>query len=734
MRGYLALIRMNLKLSLRERAVLFFNYVFPLIFFFIFGSFMGGHGGNMTQVVTMVLVIGILGGGLFGAGIRAVAEREANILRRYKVAPITAAPILVASMVTGWILYLPSVVLVVGLSHILYGMPLPRGLISLLILVSVGSFAMRSIGLIVASVVNSVGESNIIIQILYMPMLFLSGATFPLSILPIWAQVAGQFLPASHLFNGMQGVMLRNETVATNWVAVAALLLTMVVALFISVKLFRWEKEEKIAGKAKLWILAVLLPFVVLGTYQAYSRENIARNKMFERDLRRTHSYLIRGARVLVGDGTVIENAGLLIRNGNIETIYQGSIPEAKDLKVDGLDAFGATVMPGLIDVHVHLGSPGGFLDPKDFEKDYASQKPMERALESYLYSGITAVKSVGDFLDKSLQVRNRFRSGEVLGADLFVCGPLFTAEGGHGTEYFKAVPEMLQKMASEQFLRIPKTEDEARKQVDELKANGVDGIKAVLESGSATMKFRRMDTKIFNAVAAESRADRLPIVVHTGDAADVADAVAAHVNGVEHGSARERIPDEVFVRMARDGIAYDPTLTVLDALQQFSEGKTDALDRTLVQKAVPIKLLDSTRARMNSPELANFRAMAKEFSAHIDVARDNLVRAWKAGVPLVTGTDAGNPLVFHGPTVQRELQLWVQAGIPANIAIQAATANGAKLLGIEKRAGYIRKGYEATLIVVDGNPLQDINVMERISSVFLKGERVDRGDLFDQQ
>src|SRR5258708_16232189 len=108
MKPYLALIRMNLRLAMREKAVLFFNYVFPLIFFFGFASAFGSQSGMITQVVAMVLVIGLLGSGLFGAGIRAVVEREANILRRYKVAPISPAPILVASIVTGCALYMPA--------------------------------------------------------------------------------------------------------------------------------------------------------------------------------------------------------------------------------------------------------------------------------------------------------------------------------------------------------------------------------------------------------------------------------------------------------------------------------------------------------------------------------------------------------------------------------------------------------------------------------------------------
>jgi imidazolonepropionase-like amidohydrolase len=102
--------------------------------------------------------------------------------------------------------------------------------------------------------------------------------------------------------------------------------------------------------------------------------------------------------------------------------------------------------------------------------------------------------------------------------------------------------------------------------------------------------------------------------------------------------------------------------------------------------------------------------------------------------VLLVTGSDAGNLLVIHGPTVQHELALWVQDGIPPALALQAATLNAAKLLGAEKHIGSVRPGNDADLLIVDGNPLEDIAATERISLVVFKGERVERTALFDQK
>ena len=732
MKSYLALINIDLKLALRQRSVIFFNYLFPLTFFFIFAqSFHAEQGGAIMQVVTMVAVIGILGNGLFGAGMRAVQEREMGVLRRYKVTPITPAPILLASMVTGWIIFMPYILLMLGLAHFFYGMPFPARILSMLGFISVGVIVFRALGLILASVANSMQESTILVQLCYMPMLFLSGATFPTGMFPNWLLVVTQFIPATYLVSGMQGIMLRQESLAANWPALLALLLTMAVSLFISIKIFRWEKEEKIRPAAKLWLLAVLLPFVTLGVYQAYSRENVSKTKMISRELRRSRTLLLRGARIFVGDGKVIDSGGVLIKNGKIAEVYDGTVPDSKALKAETIEAAGKTVLPGLIDVHVHLVAPGG-LD--ETVKDYQPRKAMERALAAYLYSGVTAVKSVGDPLDAALEVRALVNSGERLGAEFFACGPLFTVEGGHGTEYFKSMPESIRAAAEKQFARMPKTPEEARSQVDELKRRGVDGIKIVLEAGAAGMLFTRMDTAILKAIAAESRAKGLPVVVHTGDSRDVADALSAGVNGIEHGSFRDRIPDELFARMKRQGVTYDPTLGVVEALQQFATGKTDLLNRSLVQQVGPPSLLEGTKKALTSPKNVAMRERLGKYPLNFEQGSDNLQRAYGAGVTLVTGSDSGNFLVFHGPAVHRELQIWVASKIPPAAALQAATYNAAQLLGAGKRMGSIRKDHDADLLIVDGNPLQDIAATERISMVIFKGERVDRSDIFNQQ
>jgi imidazolonepropionase-like amidohydrolase/ABC-type multidrug transport system permease subunit len=731
MNAYKALIDLNLKLALRQKSVIFFNYLFPLIFFFIFGQAMHGErGAAMTVVISMVLIIGILSNGLMGAGIRAVQDREANILRRYKVTPITPAPVLVASVVTGWILYMPNVVLIFTLAHFIYGMPWPQSMGSVLIFVTVSIVGMRAIGLILASVVNSMQESQLLVQLIYLPMLFLSGATFPTSMFPQWLLEITYFLPATYMVQGIEAMLKQNQGMAQNIQPTLALLLTAAVGLFISYKLFRWEKEEKIKGSAKLWLVGVLLPFFVLGAWQMHSKSGIEKTKILNRELARGDTFLIRGARIFVGDGKVIEHGSVLVRGGKIAEIYEGEGPDPKTLKAETVEAAGKTILPGLIDVHVHLGAPGGFYP--DMSK-YDADKAMQRNLAAYLHSGVTTVRSVGDMLDSILKLRATVTSGEILGSDLQTCGPLFTATGGHGTEYFKGLPENARASLNAQFVRIPGSSDEARHQVDELKKRGVDCIKAILEAGAGSRVFNRLDTGLFDAAAQQAHADSLPLAVHTGDVRDVGDAVQAKADSIEHGSFREKIPDALFEQMAKQGTFYDPTLSVGEAFKDFAAGKTDLLKRSLVQQVGPSELLRGTEEAIASPDTEPMRKTLGQYPIDMAIAVDNLKRAHEHGVLLVTGSDAGNFLVIHGPTVQHELQLWVQAGIPPAAALQAATLNAARLLRADNRIGSIRPGNEADLLVVDGNPLEDITATERISMVVFKGERIDRTELFDQ-
>jgi imidazolonepropionase-like amidohydrolase len=389
------------------------------------------------------------------------------------------------------------------------------------------------------------------------------------------------------------------------------------------------------------------------------------------------------------------------------------------------IEGAGKTMLPGLIDAHAHLGGPPVITG--SMEEEFSNWQ--ERAIKAYLYSGVTAVKSVGDATDDLLLLRERFRSAELLGAEVFMTGPLFTAPGGHGTEYFKSFPEMARLKMEPQMAAAYSTPSEAVSRVDTLAAQGVDGIKVVIEAGGQGALFERLDLNIFDKVVEAAARHNLPVVVHTGNIQDIRDASARKIAGLEHGAMRDLLPPDLLAELAAKSIRYDPTLSVLDSIVRLSKKDTSALEDPLVRQTVSGELLGKMRDWIRNNELAPALASIEDITA-TNAAR-NLKAAYDAKVPLALGTDAGNPGVFHGPAVHREMEIWKAAGIPAEEILKAATFGAATLLGASGRIGKVAKDYEANLLLVDGNPLQDISVTRRISDVFFKGERVRRSTLF---
>lgn len=728
MKSYLALIIIDLKLAMRNKAVLFFAYLFPIGFFIVFAEMMdAGRGGMISYVVSMVLVLGILGNGLFGAGMRAVQERENNILRRYKVAPITPTPILVASMVTGWAVYLPAVLMILAIAHFYYGMPMPVRILSLFAIASIGIITFRSIGMILASVVNSMQESNILIQLLYMPMLFLSGATFPISSLPQWAQVFSQFLPASYLVTGFQGIFLRNETIIQNVIPVLALLTTLCLATFVSSQLFRWEKEEKIRPAAKLWVLAVLAPFILLGVYQIYSQDHLRKSQVLWRDVRRSENLLITGARIFVGNGKVIPSGAVLVQNGKIVRVSEGPMPDSKSIQAEVIEASGKTLLPGLIDARVHLSVSG---DPSKTDGPPAGDPEIERELAAYLYCGITGVKSDGDGLNTMLGLRNRISIGELLAAELYVFSPTFIAKDGSGNQFLGKLTGPIKTMAEKQLFRIPGTPGQAAEQVRDLQESGVNGIQASMVRMSDGISFQVLSPEILKAISSEARKRKLPVLIHVSDNNGIAEAIHAGASAIEM-QYPEEISKENLDRLARQKIFYIPAVHSRDAMLNIATGNgSKVLERPLVQEVGPRELLEKLTRQLEVENGSSSQSELAALRSALEQSKSDLRKAAQTGVILVTGSNAGSAFVLHGPTIQREMQIWVLAGIPASLALQAATYNAASFLGVGNRVGLIQNGYDANLLLVEGDPLQDITATERISMVVYQGEVVNRMEL----
>ena len=203
--------------------------------------------------------------------------------------------------------------------------------------------------------------------------------------------------------------------------------------------------------------------------------------------------------------------------------------------------------------MHVHLSASGGIsTDPQDYDVE----KTMPRAAAALLYSGVTAARSVGDGLDASLKLRRSIADGAKLGAQLFVCGPMFTAEGGHGTEFI-AAPAGSHAGHREGAVGAHPQDARGGPQAGARAEGqaGVDGIKAILEAGWGDgMLYDRLDLLLVRAVAEEAHAQHLPLAIHTGDARDVADAVEIGAPAWSTARGATKFPTALLERMATGG------------------------------------------------------------------------------------------------------------------------------------------------------------------------------------
>lgn len=390
----------------------------------------------------------------------------------------------------------------------------------------------------------------------------------------------------------------------------------------------------------------------------------------------------LTNATVLEGeDLEPINRAAVLIKDGTIiEVGEEGDIDIPPEAKV--LDLTGYTLMPGLIDMHVHLGpqtykaneEPDLLTMPKlvfDWMRFYPDTR------RAFLENGVTTVRDLGNEYGWIMVLRRQLRDGALEGPRLFAAGPIFTTPGGHPVATFGVDP-------ASDSVRLPSTPEEARLVVREL-ADGddrVDLIKVVQERGRPGRGLEPIAPEVLDAIVTEAHDQGLPVTAHWGSLEDLEDVIAAGVDGLEHVEARAVLdgwPDGVLDMLVERNIPITPTRAVTDA-------------------ALPSQI--SSQLRLRVGEL------------------------YAAGGWIVVGSDAPINGVPFGAGVHRELQLLVESGLAPQEALRAATSEAARALRTGS-IGAIEPGRAADLLAVDGDPLQDIKDAQNVVMVFRDGRRV---------
>ena len=269
MKNALALTAARMKLVLRNKAFLFFSVVMPMAYLFIAKAlFARGSGPEFVPyLLASVLALTIMGT-LWGMSLQLVMFREQGILRRFRLAPVGAWSLLLSSIFANYLLMLPTAALQFAVARWGFHMTNWGNLWGVLLLVTLGMGTFGALGLIIASVTNSMQETQVINNGLWFVLLFFSGATFPLPLMNPYIQKLALFLPGTYVVTGLQRVMISRASVTTLGAHVVGLVSCAVLAFWISNQLFRWDPDDKVERKAKLWVLLALIPFLLIGGWE----------------------------------------------------------------------------------------------------------------------------------------------------------------------------------------------------------------------------------------------------------------------------------------------------------------------------------------------------------------------------------------------------------------------------------------------------------------------------------
>jgi len=389
-------------------------------------------------------------------------------------------------------------------------------------------------------------------------------------------------------------------------------------------------------------------------------------------------SFVVTNARVF--DGKMLyTNTDVIVRDGRIASLGSSSISE----DIPHINAAGETLLPGLIDAHAHTQEVG--------------------QLEESLRFGITTVLDMGTFPPYEIPLREAAATRADV-ADFRSAGILATAPGGHGTEFGIEIPTVAGVEEAVDFVR-----QRSQENVDYLKIV-MNGVRAA-RSGMPTLG---EDT--VRALVNSGHEAGLMVLAHVESQEDVRLAISAGVDGLVHHWRDSGAQPELAELLASNDVFVMPTLTAIDGLLGLGP-------QALLQDERVVPYLSDLAYRELTKELPTPPPGISTITAN--QATTSLIRA---GVQLLAGSDAftGNPRIVHGASLHRLLELFVDAGLSPIEALRTATSNVAEAFGLSDR-GRIQPGFRADLVLVRGDPTEDITVTRDISRVWKAGIELQR-------
>jgi len=401
-------------------------------------------------------------------------------------------------------------------------------------------------------------------------------------------------------------------------------------------------------------------------------------------------TYIHAGKLITAETNQMLSEQTIIVDGNKIIAIEGGyKTPAAGDTLIDLRQH---TVLPGLMDMHTHFSSQISATSYGEGQRLNEADYALRGAVfaEKTLMAGFTTVRELGDSHHVSVALRKAIAQGFVKGPRIYAAGKSLATTGGHA-DPTNGLAYLLQgdPGPKEGVINGP---DEARKAVRQRYKDGADLIKITATGGVLSVAKSGMNPQFTDdelaAIVSTARDYGFKVAVHAHGKEGMQRAIKAGVDSIEHGTFMDK---ETMALMKKHGTYYVPTISAGKWVQQKAE-------------------IDGFFPDLVRPKAASIGPLIQQ----------TFSEAYKAGVKIAFGTDAG--VGAHGDN-WLEFVYMTEAGMPAMAAIQSATIEGARLLGMEQELGSIKAGKLADIIAVPGNPLDDIKTLGQVSFVMKDGQ-----------
>ncbi|MFA7109096.1 MAG: amidohydrolase family protein [Sphaerochaetaceae bacterium] len=397
-------------------------------------------------------------------------------------------------------------------------------------------------------------------------------------------------------------------------------------------------------------------------------------------------STLLKNANIIDGNGEFLEKKDILINdNGIIENI-SNNIKVPSNVKI--LDINGKYIIPGLINLHVHINrrhlsrNTGVFRMGAPAVENSPDGMRMVYALKNALFElsiGITTLRDLCSVGRTASILRDSINKGIIRGPRLITCGLGIATTGGHETHRY---PGAVEADGPDEVLKATRNEIKHGANFIKLMASG--GIGGMPEKEHPN--WAEFSIEEITAAVMGAHSHKKGVTVHAMGAEPVLNALKGGVDGIEHGTV---LTEEALDIMESRGVYYVPTMSGITSVAEREE------------KNGNIELAKEIKEIVVFPQ------------------RESVKLAKKRNILIGAGSDTLG-------SVQKELLLFEECGFSRKEALQTATGNAAKILGLESTIGFIKKNFDADLLVLDKNPLEDLNNLSSVNMVFKKGQLVN--------